>query len=94
MTRHRHHGSGSGALRKRYGRAADVTRRLVFYECEHDGDLGGYVADLGRAGATVVSQRLLSSETCEVVIRVSDWPSFVRRFKETPSADFTDGVVA
>ncbi len=25
MTRHRHHGSGSGALRKRYGNVADTT---------------------------------------------------------------------
>lgn len=71
--------------------ATQLRRREVhFYECEHDGDLDNYANDLMESGATVVSSSCNhEAETGIIVIEVSDFASFINKFKETDSFGFS-----
>jgi hypothetical protein len=66
-----------------------VKLRLSFYECEHEGDLATYVADVVACGGKVLKQTLKEdSEQGIVIVEVADKASFLSALIKTPSGDF------
>lgn len=60
---------------------------LMFYECEHSGDLGHYEDDVRKAGGQIVQARLRASneddEVGIIVVRVADIQEFTKRLDKT-----------
>lgn len=62
-----------------------------FHECEHEGDLGGYVYDLRQSGAKILHTTINDeSEVGNVVIEVENFEAFMEKFKKTSSCDFSN----
>lgn len=63
---------------------------VYFHECEHEGDLNNYITDLREAGASILSSSCNSDAESGVVrIGVKDLASFLSKFKETDSYEFS-----
>ena len=67
-----------------------MIRTLSFYECEHEGDLEYYLADLTKSGAKIVSSEInYDAETAEVTIEVEDKDGFLEAYKKTETYGFS-----
>jgi hypothetical protein len=67
-----------------------ATLKIWFHECEHNGDLDGYIRDLGRSGARVLRSALNEdAEEGVVQVEVEDRTKFVEAFKQTDSFEFS-----
>lgn len=65
---------------------------IEFYECEHDGDLDGYIKDINASGGKVIESRVdHEEETGYVVVEVTDKEAFWAAFKQTSSYGFING---
>jgi hypothetical protein len=63
---------------------------ILFYECEHPGDLNNYADDITSCGGNVVHKEVCcDSETGRVIVSVEDKNEFVFNFKKTESFDFS-----
>ena len=58
---------------------------LRFGETEHSGDLARWESDLRRAGARVISSRIMRDryETGEIQVEIVDMADFLQRFRRT-----------
>ena len=66
---------------------------LKFYECEHEGDLSHYKADITASGGKVISSRLSDDEESEpgiIVFEIEDKNTFLAKFKTTDSYGFSN----
>ena len=62
-----------------------------FHECEHDGDMERYVADLTASGAKVLATSIDEDEEEGTAgIEVENVPDFLQRLKQTESAGFSN----
>ena len=65
------------------------TKRLVFSECEHDGDLEVYKSDLRECGVIIKEATIDSeAEECDIIIEYEDWETFDAKFSQTESYQF------
>lgn len=63
---------------------------IVFYECEHQGDLDNYLDDLVDCGAEDISTTLdTDSETAIVETSAKDLKEFEAKFKKTDAYQFS-----
>ena len=63
---------------------------IYFSECEHEGDLDNYADDIRKADGIVISSSLdTGSEEGRITVETSDFKSFLERFKQTESYDFS-----
>ena len=63
--------------------------RLVFSECEHDGDLDNYSSDVIKCGGSLFSKSVDHDAECGVIIaEVPD--NFRDKIMETDSGDFLE----
>ena len=66
-----------------------MRKRLVFSECEHDGDLERYKGDIAKSGGLILDATIdYESEECDIVIDCEDWEQFKNKFSMTESSDF------
>jgi hypothetical protein len=65
--------------------------RVIFYECEHWGDLDNYISDLTCSGAEILSKDLDEEEESGIVyISVSNKKEFLEEFSKTDSFEFSN----
>jgi len=66
------------------------TITINFYECEHNGDLDDYFADIRKAGGNVINvDHNFEAETAEVELEVENIKTFLIKFIETDGCDFS-----
>jgi len=66
------------------------TITINFYECEHNGDLDDYFADIRKAGGNVINvDHNFKAETAEVEVEVENIKTFLIKFIETDGCDFS-----
>lgn len=62
---------------------------LIFSECEHHGDMDGYISDVVQSGGKIQNQKLdTRDETCQLEISIEDATLFWKKMRETDSFDF------
>jgi hypothetical protein len=60
--------------------------RVLFTECEHDGDLQNYIGDIVKCGGHIVDSKIFhEEEECYVSFLVSNTDEFMEKFKLTDS---------
>jgi hypothetical protein len=63
---------------------------ITFDECEHSGDMFNYINDLITCGAKLISYSSnYHCETCNVLVEINDYKSFIIKFKETDSYELS-----
>lgn len=64
---------------------------IRFHECEHSGDLGGYIHDLRDSGAKILDRGINDeAETGYVDVEIENFEAFLAKFKTTSSFDFSN----
>jgi hypothetical protein len=68
--------------------------QLHFYECEHEGDLERYIADIEACEGRIVQQKLSESRpgVGAVDVAVPSRRLFRAKFQQTPSSQFLAGL--
>lgn len=65
------------------------TFSLSFYECEHDGDADNYRDDIRDSGGKITGTKLnYDAETCTIDVQVSNYNTFMKKFKKTDAYQF------
>jgi len=63
---------------------------ILFTECEHDGDLETYLEDLRQSGAKILNSSVNEEEeTGTVRVQIEDIKSFIEKFRQTDSYEFS-----
>jgi hypothetical protein len=65
--------------------------RISFDECEHDGDMQNYIADINMAGGKVLQYHVdHDEETGSALVEAENYADFKARFQETDAYVFSN----
>lgn len=63
---------------------------IIFYECEHNGDLQSYIHDVVDSGGNVIDSEInYDAEKAEVLVEVNDKNEFFNKFFSTYACGFS-----
>lgn len=63
--------------------------KLIFSECEHEGDMDHYAADIIASGGKIVNTYIdYDNEIGTAIVEIEDKEKFLEKFRETDSYGF------